>query len=463
MEGGRRDAPPELVAELLRFEPQPKRLGEILVDMGVCTPQAVARGLQEQPTDPRLLGEILVAQGVCTREQVEQALQAQAMLSSPLWKSLGLFRWKEGLSVTRVNETHRQAVIVSVGDRHVQLSPEEFHLAEGLVSESTFGAIAQRCWEETGQLVWPEHLLALTTRLWMLGLLSMDQPAPSRDQADAETPAPLSEAGSEPRRRGWARWLQLRVPFHDPTRLLDWTAPVGRLMFSRAGLVGMLALMILAMGVLSMHALTLWELIVSNVNHRWVGGLGSFLIAYLCCSTIHEYGHAMACRAFGGSVRRMGVMLYLFIPMAFCDVSDAHRFPEKWKRLVTSAAGIYFQLGLASLAGLAWAFLSLPAGVELVLAQIVAITLVATLANINPLLKLDGYYMLSDWLEIPNLRPRAFAYLDQVARFQPVAGDPRELRAFLWYGILGGIYTLAFVGYFTWRAAQFLVHSLGWG
>ena len=250
------------------------------------------------------------------------------------------------------------------------------------------------------------------------------------------------------------------MPFHDPTRMLDWTAPVGRIMFSRGGLAVMLTLLIVATAVLSMHAQTLWELIVSNVNHRWVGGLGSFMIAYLFCSTIHEYGHAMACRAFGGSVQRMGVMLYLFIPMAFCDVSDAHRFPEKWKRIVTGAAGIYFQLLLASLAGLAWAFLSLPAGVELILAQIVAITLVATIANLNPLLKLDGYYILADWLEIPNLRPRAFAYLDQVARLRPVAGDPREIKAFTWYGILGGIYTLAFVGYFTWRFAHLLLRGL---
>ncbi|MNT03923.1 Peptidase family M50 [compost metagenome] len=286
----------------------------------------------------------------------------------------------------------------------------------------------------------------------MLGLLSMDH-----TKATASDPAPEPE----PPRRGWASYLQLRIPLHEPTRLLDATLPLGRALFSRAGATVALALVVLAAGVLSMHANTLGSLILGNLGHRWVGGLGSFIIAYLLCSTLHEYGHAMACRVFGGRVQRMGVMLYLFLPMAYCDVSDAHRFPEKWKRIVTSAAGIYIQLILASTAGLAWAWLTLPPAVELVLAQMVAITVVATLANLNPLLKLDGYYILADWMEIPNLRPRAFAYLDRRVRRQVVSGEARELKAFLWYGLLGGSYTVAIMGYFAWRLAHLVLRGVG--
>jgi len=284
----------------------------------------------------------------------------------------------------------------------------------------------------------------------MLGLLSMDRPQ-----------APLPSAPPPARRSGWARWLQLRFPLHDPSRLLDLTVPMGRFFFSRTGFAFVASLIVLAMGVLSMHAGTLGTLILGNLGHRWVGGIGGFLLAYLLCSTVHEYGHAMACRAFGGNVQRMGIMMYLFFPMAFCDVSDAHRFPEKWKRLVVSAAGIYFQLMLASLAGLAWVWLALPEPVELVLAQMVAITAISTLANLNPLLKFDGYYMLADWLEIPNLRPRAFAMIDGLVRGRPASGEPRELRAFLWYGLLGGAYTIAVAGYLTWRLAHLLLRSAG--
>ncbi|MNR86916.1 Peptidase family M50 [compost metagenome] len=447
------DAPPELVTEMLRFEPKPRRLGEILVDLAMASAEAVERALEEQRTEARLLGEILVLHGICKPEQISKALEVQAVLSSPLWQNLGAFRWKEGVAFTHVQETHRHAVVVSVGDRHVQLSPEEHILAEGLVSESTFGDIARRFWERTGQLVWPEQLIALTTRLWMLGLLSMD-----RGPAHADDPVPKPPS---PRPNGWAHWLQVRVPLHDPSRLLDLSEPAGRFFFSRSGFACIASLIVLALAILSMHAGTLGTLILGNLGHRWVGGIGSFLLAYLLCSTVHEYGHAMACRAFGGKVQRMGVMLYLFFPMAYCDVSDAHRFPEKWKRLVVSAAGIYFQLMLAALAGLAWAWLSLPEAAELVLAQMVAITAISTLANLNPLLKFDGYYMLADWLEIPNLRPRAFAMIDGLAKGLPASGDLRERRAFLWYGLLGGAYTVAIAGYLTWRLAHLLLRSAG--
>lgn len=457
--GEKGEAPPELVAELLRFEPTPRRLGEILVDLGMATQEAVDRALDAQRTETRLLGEILVTHGMCTTEQIAKALDVQGVLSSPLWQHLGRFRWKDGLGVTHFDETHRQAVVLSVGDRHVQVSPEEYRLAEGLVSETSFGAIARRFWEETGQLVWPEQLLALTTRLWMLGVLSMD---PARDPAGSAPPSQGElAAGPQPRKSGWARWLQIRVPFHDPSRLLDKTESLGRFFYGRSGFTLAAALIVLAMGVLSMHAGTLGTLILGNLDHRWIGGIGGFLIAYLLCSTVHEYGHAMACRAFGGNVQRMGVMLYLFIPMAFCDVSDAHRFSEKWKRLVVSAAGIYFQLMLAAVAGLAWVWLTLPDAVELVLAQMVAITAVSTLANLNPLLKLDGYYMLSDWLEIPNLRSRAFAMLDGLVKGQPFRGDSRERHIFLWYGVLGGAYTVAIAGWLTWKLAHLLLRGAG--
>jgi hypothetical protein len=463
---GRPDTPPELVAELLRFEPRARRLGEMLRELGMARAEDVERALEEQRAQPRLLGEILVSHGVCSPEQVAQALNAQAVHSSPLWKHLGSFRWKEGLTATPVNETHRQAVVLSVGERHVQLSPEEYQLAEGLVSEKTFGSIVRRCWESTGQLVWPEQLLTLTTRLWMLGLLSMDptaspEKAAEADPGEATAPEPVPPPVPPARRGGWARWMQIRFPFHDPSRLLDLTAPLGHRLFSRAGFTGGAILIAMAAIALSMQGATLVELILRNFDHRWVGGIGSFLMAMLLCTTIHEYGHAMACRAFGGQVRRMGVMIYVFIPMAFCDVSDAHRFPEKWKRIAVSAAGIYFQLMLAAVAGLAWAWLALPNAVELVLAQIVAITLVSTVTNINPLLKFDGYYILADWLEIPNLRPRAFDMLDRCFRGLPMIGEPRERRAFLWYGILGGTYTVAIAGLVTWRFAHFIMRTAG--
>lgn len=459
---------PELIEGLFRFEPRPRRLGEIMRDLGMVAAPDVERALAAQVSVPKPLGEILVEQGSCTAPQVARALEAQAVLASPLWLNMGRFRWAEDLGTTQVDETHRQAVVLSLGDRHVQLTPEEFALAEGIVEEQSFGDIARRCWERTEQLVWPEQVLDLTGRLWALGMIRMARDpvreGPDGTPADVAMPVP-SEAAALPGPR-WARWAQIRVPLHDPSRLLDRTLVLGLALFSRPGLIGMALLVALACGVLAARGGALWTLIVGNVTHQWVGGLGSVLVAMLICSVVHEYGHAMACRAFGGRVRRMGLMIYVLAPMAFCDVSDAHRFPEKRHRIVVGAAGIYVQLGFAALCAIAWAWMPLPGAIALMLAQVVAVTVVSTLANLNPLLKLDGYYMLMDWLEIPNLRSRAFAMLDQAwqrlwGRSTPGASDgsPREQQAFLWYGILGGTYTVAIAGYMTWMIAHTLLRA----
>lgn len=448
---------PELIEGLFRFEPRPRRLGEVMVELGMVKPEEIEAALAEQQRSLLMLGEILLARGLASEAEVARALEAQQVLASPLWESLGRFRWADGLGITPLDETHRKAFVLSLGERHVQLSPEEYALAEGLVTEDRFGAIARRCWEETGQLVWPEQLLALTTRLWMLGMIQVDRP----DAQPPETPIPPPTPG------GWARWVQIRLPLHDPSRLLERTLPLGRFLFSPTGAILVSLLVALAAGVLSARGSALWTLVVGNVTHRWVGGIGSFILAMLLASIVHEYGHAMACRVYGGRVRRMGVMLYVLAPMAYCDVSDAHRFSDKRQRMIVGAAGIYVQLAFASLAAIAWAWLPLPPMAAMVLAQLVAVTMVSTLANLNPLLKLDGYYILTDWLEIPNFRSRAFAALDtRVKRAfgRPVATadakTPRERRAFIWYGVLGGLYTVGIAGYMTWMLAHLALRAL---
>ena len=455
---------PELVEGLFRFEPRPRRLGEVMVDLGMVSAEDVAEALEEQKDSARMIGEILVARGSASPADVARARDAQEVLASPLWDSLGRFRWKKGLGITHLDETHRKAIVLSMGERHVQLSPEEFALAEGLVEEDRFGSIARRCWEETGQLVWPEQLLTLTTRLWMLGMIDVERAAEEAALPPPDLPppsAPLPASG------GWGRWVQIRIPLHDPSHLLERTVPLGRFLFSRTGLVLVTLLVTLAAGVLSVRGGSLWTLVVGNVTHRWVGGVGSFIVAMLLSSIVHEYGHAMACRAFGGRVRRMGIMLYVLAPMAYCDVSDAHRFADKRLRMIVGAAGIYVQLAFASLAAIAWAWLPLPPIAAMVLAQLVAVTMVSTLANLNPLLKLDGYYILTDWLEIPNFRSRAFAALD--ARVKRAFGKtdmptdaktPRERRAFIWYGLLGGIYTVGIAGYMTWMLSHLALRAL---
>jgi putative peptide zinc metalloprotease protein len=118
---------------------------------------------------------------------------------------------------------------------------------------------------------------------------------------------------------------------------------------------------------------------------------------------LHELGHALACKHFGGEVRELGFMLLVFAPCLYCDVSDAWRLPSKWRRIAVSAAGIGVEMVLAAIATIIWWYAQ-PGVVQLVALNIMIICSVNTLLiNGNPLLRYDGYYVLSDLLEIPNL------------------------------------------------------------
>jgi putative peptide zinc metalloprotease protein len=167
---------------------------------------------------------------------------------------------------------------------------------------------------------------------------------------------------------------------------------------------------------------------------------------------IHELGHGLTTKYFGGEVHEIGGMLIYFSPALFCNTNDAWLFERRIHRLWVTFAGPWIQLVLAALAGIVWiltepgtfthrvAFLAVLGGGSSVL-----------LANLNPLIPLDGYYALSDWLEIPNLRRRSFDYWTWLGKRFVLGIDmaepgvtPRERRAFLIYGGLALLYT-AFV------------------
>jgi putative peptide zinc metalloprotease protein len=172
----------------------------------------------------------------------------------------------------------------------------------------------------------------------------------------------------------------------------------------------------------------------------WGTGLG--LIA------VHEIGHGVTCKHFGGHVHEMGAMLIYFQPAFYCNVNDAWTFPERSARLWVTAAGSWIQLVLAAVGAIFWWLLT-PGTLlsQVALAAVLIGGLTTVIANANPLMPLDGYYALSDWLEIPNLRQRALAHLSWLfktrllrldARMPP--SDERERRVFLIYGVLAAAY-----------------------
>ena len=163
---------------------------------------------------------------------------------------------------------------------------------------------------------------------------------------------------------------------------------------------------------------------------------------------IHELGHGYTCKYFGGQVHEIGAMLLYFEPAFFCNVNDAWTFPELKARLWVTAAGSWIQVVAASLAAIVW-WAATPGTLisHIALSAVLIGGVTTVVMNANPLIPLDGYFALSDWLEVPNLRQRAFAHLGWLVKARVLRldvpmppADEREQRIFLIYSLLATWY-----------------------
>jgi putative peptide zinc metalloprotease protein len=141
----------------------------------------------------------------------------------------------------------------------------------------------------------------------------------------------------------------------------------------------------------------------------------AFLLAVVLAATkvMHEFGHGLACTHFGGECHEMGVMILVLTPCLYCNVSDSWMLPSKWQRAAIGAAGIYVEVVLSSICTFLWWF-SEPGLFHNLCLNVMFISSVSTIIfNANPLLRYDGYYILADLMEIPNLRQKATSILSR--------------------------------------------------
>jgi len=203
--------------------------------------------------------------------------------------------------------------------------------------------------------------------------------------------------------------LAVRFSFLDPERFLNHTYPSIKWLFSRTG--GIIWLMVVSLGVIL--AAVNWSAITENIVDRSLApaNLLLLLLVYPAVKTLHELAHGYAIKKAGGEVHDMGIMLLVLIPVPYVDATSASSFPDKYQRMLVGAAGILVEMFLASLALFIW--LSVEDGaVHAIAYNVMLIGGVSTLLfNGNPLLRFDGYYVLQDALEIPNLGTRANRYI----------------------------------------------------
>ena len=265
-----------------------------------------------------------------------------------------------------------------------------------------------------------------------------------------------------------------RIPLWDPDRFLKMWMPVCKLMFSKFGALVWLAVVFTAIACIAPywntpgHSLKVAAERSIDVRNNPVNLLLLYGV-FVFVKFIHELGHAFSCRRFGGECHEMGIMFLVFIPTPYVDASTAWAFPNKWHRIFVGAAGMIVELFFASIAAFVWIATG---DIHSIVAQLafnaMLIASVTTLVfNANPLLRYDGYYILSDFLEIPNLRQKSSEYAlglikRHVFRVKLQHPLPPPLQRF-WlfnYAVFSSVYR-AFVGLVILMIVAYEIPVLG--
>jgi putative peptide zinc metalloprotease protein len=208
-----------------------------------------------------------------------------------------------------------------------------------------------------------------------------------------------------------ARWknpFSIRFPLWDPDRFLADTIRFIRPLSGWPGVLAYCVVVALGLAAAALH----WPELTENVADR-VLAANNLLLLWLCFPAIklaHELGHAYATKLGGGEVHDMGLILLVFTPVPYVEASAASGFRSKWRRALVGAAGMLVELFVAAVAMLVWAAAE-PGLLRAIAFNVMVIAGVSTVVfNANPLLRFDGYYILADLIEMPNLAQRANRY-----------------------------------------------------
>jgi putative peptide zinc metalloprotease protein len=253
------------------------------------------------------------------------------------------------------------------------------------------------------------------------------------------------------RRARWGRWLNiLAIRFRgiDPTGILNATYPLVSWLYRPT----MVAACCLFMTSAALLVAVQFDVFLARLPafHDFFGASNILwlMVALSATKVLHEFGHGWTCRHFGGECHEMGVMLLVLTPCLYCNVSDSWMLPNKWHRAAIGAAGMYVELILAAIATYVWWF-SEPGLLNQLALSVMFVSSVSTVVfNANPLMRYDGYYILADLLEIPNLRQKASRILTRfLARWCLGIKPPpdtflpwRHQLLFGLYGVLSTIY-----------------------
>ena len=363
-----------------------------------------------------------------------------------------LLKLRSDLVISRQASAEGNMFVIKdpVSDRFFRFKEIEHFIAQQFNGSTPAEIVLRNVEERFGVALSAENLDQFTNRLHRIGLLS-----------DGEI-----RISAPPRNKIKGDLFYLRFKLFDPDRLFDWVIPRIQFLFTPYFLLSSALLVVCATGVTIIH----WSEIIRQFT--FLLRFESLLLAWfvmLGVIALHESAHGLTCKYFGGHVREIGFLLIYFQPAFFCNVSDAWLFPEKSKRLWVTFAGAYFEIFLWALATLTWRLTDTSTALNHFALVVTATSAFKMFFNMNPLIKLDGYYLLSDWLGIPNLRQKASGYLgNQIKRVwgagQHIDVRQREGLILFTYALFSGVYIYWILfKIISWFGGMMVANYQGWG
>jgi putative peptide zinc metalloprotease protein len=303
-----------------------------------------------------------------------------------------------------------------------------------------------------------EDVIQLLTQLYHANLLHYELPADSKKLFER-----YKERKQKIVQAALMNIMFFRIPLFDPDRLLKRLLPIVRLFISPFGAAVWIG--VVAAGV-KLAIDNFSQLSMQTQGILSPSNIPLLYLSLILIKSLHEFGHAFTVRRFGGEVHTMGVMFLIFNPLPYVDATAAWAFRSKWRRVLVGASGMVVEVFVAACAIFIWANTG-PGVIHALMYNMIFIASVSTiLFNINPLLRFDGYYILSDLLDIPNLHTQASQHLRHlVERYafgykqsKSPTSSGKEAFWLTFFGILSGLYkVVVFATILLFVANRFLL------
>ncbi len=348
---------------------------------------------------------------------------------------------------------------------YYRLGEQEAFLLSMLDGQHTREAVCSAYAARFGESLSADDLGAFVDQARECGLVGSPETPPQEAPAPAPPPSPQpasAPAAAAPHPRQSV--LHWRMRLFDPDRFLTWLNPRLDYVFTRGFVLLSLAGILAAALVAWSNRADLLDAFADALNWKTLALMWITLLAVTFC---HEFAHGLTCKHYGGEVHEVGFLLLFLMPSLYCNVSDAWLFPEKRKRLLVTLAGGYCDLIVWAIAVFCWRLWAIGTFAHHLAWVLITLVGARILLNLNPLIRLDGYYILSDLVDVPNMRERSTHYLMSRLRWllwgaaQPAPQG--KGRFLLLYGLASWIFGLGFLTAMVTALMQFAADRWGLG